>query len=245
MRESIEFLPAKNNDKPDEIAYAARSRAVSQMRQAKILLLAWATFASSGCDDVVLTHPVIRDGEAIVDDRLLGTWSESDDPESDTFTIRRNGEAYVGVSKEEGETEKIDIGLTRIGGRLFLQATEENCSQHLFFDEQADQTCYLMFQFEIDQEMFRLRPLDHKRLFQDSLAGKLLVSHEIRRQVKVAPGAASDLQGAGPTRKPRVYTCVVLTAPTDELRRFLAAYTTDESILGEAMAWSRRGEPPG
>ena len=219
------------------------------MRQAKILLLAWATFASSGCDDVVLTHPVIRDGEAIVDDRLLGTWSESDDPKSDTFTIRRNGEAYVGVSKEEGETEKIDIGLTRIGGRLFLQATEENCSQHLFFDEHADQTCYLMFQFEIDQEMFRLRPLDHKRLFQDSLAGKLLVLHEIRRQVKVVPGAASAPRaggrGAGPSKRPSVYTCVVLTAPTEELRRSLAAYTTDESVFGEAMTWSRRGEPPG
>ena len=219
------------------------------MRQAKILLLAWATLTGLGCDDVVLTHPVIGDGEAIVDDRLLGTWSESDEPESDTFTIRRNGEVYVGVSKEEGETEKIDIGLTRIGGRLFLQATEEDCSSHLFFDEDGDQTCYQVFQLEIHEKMFRLRPLDHERLFRDSLAGKLLVSHEIRRQVDVAPGAASDPRaggrGSGPSRPPSVYTCVVLTAPTDKLRRFLAVYTTDESVFDEPMTWSRRGEPPG
>ena len=241
----LEFVSGRRR-RGDPALTAAPSWVKSKMRQAKILLVAWATLAGLGCEDVLLTHSAIGAADAILDDRLLGTWGESGDQGSDILTIRRNGEVYVGLSNTSGETEELNIGLTRIGGRLLLQVTEQSCSDHLFFDEHGDETCFLVFRLELDQERFRLAPLDHERLFQDSLAAKLPISHEIRREVKFRPPAASS---PGPGRKetepgkPRsVYTCVVLTAPTAELRRGLAAYTADESVFGDAMTFVRRTE---
>ncbi len=179
----------------------------------------------------MLTSPLIGSGDAIADDRLLGTWSESDE-DSDTFTFRRNGDGYLVSWEEDGETEETTASLTQIGDLRFLQLAEDNCSNHLFFDDDGDERCFGIYKFEIDQRMVRIAPLDHERLFRDSVAGKLDVSHEIRREVEMAKSK----------RSPTVYTCVVLTAPTAELRRFLLNYAGDRSVFGESMTLVRRSD---
>ena len=77
---------------------------------------------------------------------------------------------------------------------------------------------------EIEDNSFSLTALDHERLFQDSLDKKLSVEHEIRRRVNDR----------------FVSTCMILTAPTEDLRRFLQSYTADDSVFGESTTTNIR-----
>ena len=178
-----------------------------------------------GCEDVASTSPLVGEGQAIVDDRLLGTWVDPDDPDDGELTVElERNDRYRFRSSEDGETEDYSVQLTQIGSRRFLQVTLD-CSVHLFFTADSGEQCYLLMKAEIEDNSFSLTELDHKRLFQDSLVKKLSVEHEIRREV---------------SKRGNVSTCIILTAPTKELRRFLEAYTTDNSVFGESTTYVRK-----
>ncbi len=208
-----------------------RVRCVARIR--KLFLVACLAFLCVGCEDVASTSPLVGEGQAIIDDRLLGTWvdpddlddpADSDDP-VDQFVVERDQkDRYRFTSFEGGETQEFFVQLTQIGSHRFLQIAVD-CSMHLFFQADSNEQCYLLMKVKIEDNSFSLTALDHERLFQDSLDKKLSVEHEIRRQVR---------------KDGVVRTCMILTAPTEELRRFLQSYTADDSVFGESNTSVRK-----
>ena len=120
-----------------------------------------------GCDDVVSTSPLIGEGQAIFDQRLLGTWVDHDD---DEFTVEpAPGDRYR-ISDRDDETDEMNVQLTQIGDRLFFQIAETDCTAHLSFKPRDGEHCYMFLDVEIEQNVFSTRWLDHRRVFEDSVA---------------------------------------------------------------------------
>ena len=184
-----------------------------------LFLVACLAYFCVGCEDVASTSPLVGEGQAIVDECLLGTWVvDPDDPDEDELTVElEQQDRYRFRLSEDGEMKEYSVQLTQIGSRRFLQVTVD-CSEHLFFKPDSGEPCYLLMKAEIEDNSLSLTTLDHERLFQYSLAKKLSVEHEIRREV---------------SKNGLVLTCIILTAPTKVLRSFLEAYTADDSVFGE------------
>ena len=193
-------------------------------------------FLCAGCQDVVSTSPLAVEGQTIFDDRLLGTWVEPadpddpkgreapDDPNDQVIVSRGRDGRYQLTSFEDGEAQEFSAQLTQIGSHRFLQVAHE-CSSHLFFQPDSGEQCYYFVKIEVEDGSLSFAMLDYERVFQDSLSKKLSVEHEIRRQVG-KDGINS--------------TCIILTAPTEELRRFLEAYTADGSVFEESTTSVRK-----
>ena len=198
-------------------------RFLSEIRA--LFLVACLACLVAGCEDVASTSPFVGEGQAIVDERLLGTWVDPDDPDDPnedelTVELERNNQ-YRFWSLEDGEIKEYSVQLTQIGSHHFLQIAHDCSSMHFFFKPDSGEPCYLPMKVEIEDNSFSLTTLDHKRLFRDSLAKKLSVEHEIRREV---------------SKKGLVLTCIILTAPTKVLRSFLEACTADDSVFREESA---------
>ena len=201
-----------------------------------LILAVLPAFLCAGCQDVVSTSPLAGEGQAILDDRLLGTWVEPADPDdpkepedpdnpADEVIVERGaGDRYQLTSFEDGEAQEFSVQLTQIGSHRFLQVAHD-CSSHLFFQPDSGEQCYYFVKVEIEDDSLSFAMLDTDRVFQDSLSKKLSVEHEIRRQVG-KDGIDS--------------TCIILTAPTEELRRFLEAYTADGSVFEDSTTSVRK-----
>ena len=164
-----------------------------------LILAALSVFLCVGCQDVVSTSPLAGEGQAIFDDRLLGTWVEppdpddpkepenADDPADQTVVERDADNGYRITSFENDEKQVLTVQLTQIGGHRFLQYAHD-CSEHLFFEPENGEQCYFFVKAEIEDNSLSLAFLDYERVFQDSLARKLSVEHEIvERWTRTAP----------------------------------------------------------
>lgn len=201
-----------------------------------LVLAVLPAFLCAGCQDVVSTSPFVGEGQAMLDDRLIGTWVEpsdpdapreldaTDDPADQVIVERGTGDRYQLTSFEDGEAQEFSAQLTQIGSHRFLQVAHE-CSSHLFFKPDSGEQCYYFVKVEIEDDSLSFALLDYERVFQDSLSKKLNVEHEIRRQVG-KDGIDS--------------TCIILTAPTEDLRRFLEAYTADGSVFEDSTTSVRK-----
>ena len=178
-----------------------------------------------GCDDVVSTSPLIGPAQRLQDDRFAGSWVSDDSEDSFQFELLSDGRyRYSGADADE----EMVFSLGQIGTTLILQWEQENCSSHLFFGSDDERRCYLYAKLEFDDRSFSLTQLDAERAFRDSVAGRLEIEHEVRRDVPAE------------NRKPQ--TCVILTAPTEQLRRFFESYIDDEAVFKKSkQVFSRAG----
>ncbi len=167
-----------------------------------------------GCDDVVSTSPLIGPAQRVRDDRLAGRWVDADS--QDTFQFELLSDGRYRYSDTDADDEGV-FSLGRVAGTLILQWEQESCSLHLFFSANDEQRCYSFAKLEFDDRSFSLTELDIERAFRDSVAGRLEIEHEIRREVPAEH------------RKPQ--TCVVLTAATEQLRPFFEIYIDDEEVF--------------
>ena len=178
-----------------------------------------------GCDDVVSTSPLIGPAQRVRDDRLAGSWV-SDDSE-DPFQFELLSDSRYRYSGADAEEEMV-FSLGQFGTALILQWEQEDCSSHLFFGSDDERRCYFFAKLEFDDRSFSITELDVERAFRDSVAGRLEIEHEVRRDV---PAEGSDTT-----------TCVVLTAPTEQLRRFFESYVDDEELFKKTkQVFSRAG----
>jgi len=181
-----------------------------------------------GCDDVVSTSPLIGPAQRVRDDRLAGSWVSDDSEDPFQFELLSDGRyRYSGADADEADEEMI-FSLGRIGTTLILQWEQENCSSHLFFGSDDERRCYSFAKLEFDDRSFSLTALDVERAYRDSVAGRLEIEHEVRRDVRA--------EGRG------AQTCVILTAPTRQLRRFSETYIDDEEVFKKTkQVFSRAG----
>ena len=90
-----------------------------------LILAALPAFLCAGCQDVVSTSPLAGEGQAILDDRLLGTWVEpadpadprepkaADDPADEVIVERGAGDRYHLTSFEDGEAQEFSANSRR------------------------------------------------------------------------------------------------------------------------------------
>lgn len=178
-----------------------------------------------GCDDVVSTSPLVGPAQRVQDDRLAGSWVSDDSEDPLQFELLSDGRyRYSGADADE----EMAFSLGQFGTTLILQWEQENCSSHLFIGSDDERRCYAFAKLEFDDRSFSLTQLDVERAFRESVAGSLEIEHEVRRDVPPENRAAQ--------------TCVILTAPTEQLRRFFETYIDDEAVFSKTkQVFSRAG----
>jgi hypothetical protein len=107
----------------------------------------------TGCDDVLVTAKL----DPVQDDRLLGTWVDSDDP-TDAGVIEKSGDGYT-MRSDKPDGEKTKFTLARSGDVEFAQL-EEECSGHAFSFRGDTRTCYSIVRMEFGADTFTFAQLD-------------------------------------------------------------------------------------
>lgn len=151
-----------------------------------------------GCHGVYTRAPLA----AAHDDRVVGEWLAQG--ETDTFTIRRDGDEYVGDVKDEKPTR---FRLLRVGETFYVQSGGKPCTDFPREDE-----CYSLGRLELGQDTARLFHFDTAAMFTASLTEALGASYELRRTF--SNGGASS----------RALNDFLLTGPESEVRAFLGKY---------------------
>jgi hypothetical protein len=176
----------------------------------KWLLIVVACILLTGCEDVLVLEKL----PPIQDDRLVGTWASSDDPD-DVGIIEKSGEGYI-MRSSAPNGERVKLTLARAGNVEFAQL-EEKCGQHVFSFAGDTRTCYRIVRIELEADSLRFWQLDVDQ-FQDA--------DDLDVQYRVA--------SAQPRRGDKT-TCALIDAPLSELVAFLAAYPVDRYKEGDRL----------
>lgn len=156
----------------------------------------------------------------VADDRVLGEW-QTEGESHDTFTIRRDGDAYVAEQKEEKPTR---FQLFRIGATLYAQSGGKPC---LEFPREAE--CYSLARLVVGPAAAQLHPFDTGAMFKASLREDFGIPYELRRTV-----------GSGaPAVSPRIQNDFLLAAEEPAVRAFLAKYGVRFTTTGKPVRYLR------
>lgn len=150
-----------------------------------------------GCQGVYTRVPLA----ASHDDRLVGEWLAQ--RETDTFTIRRDGDEYVADAKDEKPTR---FRLLRVGATFYVQSGGKPCT-----DFPGEAECYSLGRLELGQDTAKLFHFDTAAMFTASLTEAFGGSYELRRTVS----------GGAPSKALNDF---LLTGPESEVRAFLGKY---------------------
>ena len=163
----------------------------------KVGLLAGLSLLGYGCQGVYTRTPLA----ASHDDRVAGEWRAQG--ETDTFTIRRDGDEYVADMKDEKPTR---FRLLRVGETIYVQSGGKPCTDFPGVEE-----CYSLARLELGPDTAQLFHFDTAAMFTASLTEAFGASYELRRSV--GNGAPS-----------RALNDFLLTGPESEARAFLRKY---------------------
>lgn len=185
---------------------------------ARSAALAVAVLGLAGCG-VGSVAPIVPEGEAQFDPALLGTWVDEDGTERAVITAD-GADGYAILYTDDGGESGPFLG--RLG----------DLGAHRVLDVWPDPTGIR------GNDAFRdlMLPL-HTALFIDSLGDRvgfrMLTPDSLSDYLEREPGAVAHV---------RLDDILVLTAPTAELRRFLAEFAGRPGTLGSPAVWVRGGE---
>jgi len=169
----------------------------------------------TGCG-VGSVHPLHQDAELLFDAQLIGTWEDSAGKESAVLTADGTRGYRLAYRDGDGKTGRFRARLGLIGSRHVLDIQPED-PPHEFSD------------------IYRglLLPL-HGFVFLEvqgqALNFAVLEADTLRRYLQRNPMAVSHIV---------LKDGILLTAPSSELRRFLAGYLGRRAVLDKAV-WRRR-----
>jgi hypothetical protein len=183
----------------------------------------------SGCAPIDSIFPLYKDEDAVFDDHLLGTWqpviSDADASNKDARWIFSHAEGdqfydfkWTAVGAKGGFIAK--ARLVRLGNNVFIDF--EGDTQKL--DEAPNSGNVVPY------PMITTHMIGRVWLEKDSLLIQFLSDDWVKKQVKAGtfPLAHLDFNGGQ-----------ILTAQTDDLRRFMQAHADDKDALSEEFNFTR------
>ena len=176
----------------------------------RLLVTLAALAVVGGC--VPSLHPFYTPETTVFQEALLGTWSNSDDNETWTFTSENDGEYAVSFTDSEGLTGAFEVHLLKLGEELYLD----------FFPAPP----------EMESNEFYLGHL----LAIHTLA-RIELSDSGLAVAGMNPEWVEEFLDQHPDALPaeRLDQSLVLTAPTADLQKFVMEYKdAGEMFIGEA-----------
>ena len=168
-------------------------------QRAKWAIVVFAALLGHGCEGAYTRVAL----EAVHDDRVVGRWQT--EKETDTFTVRRDGDEYLAESQEDKKEKPTRFRLIRVGTTLYVQSGSKPC---VSFPSEPE--CYGLGRLELAGDAAaQLFSFDTAAMFTASVRENFELPYELRRRVN---------------RSGNVETDFLLTGERPELRAFLAKY---------------------
>jgi len=142
-----------------------------------ILALA-GTLMCSGCSELISLHPFVTDNEATLDARLLGVWTDGDNP---MYIVRQDGNGYTisHSDKSSPAVYKLKAKMLKVGDARILDLTPA--------DEDAFQiAAHTPLRVWMEGATLRLAFLDSKWL-REKAAAQLATQQEGDRLLITSP----------------------------------------------------------
>ena len=191
---------------------------------ARAALALFVSVFAAGCMSSGSLHPLFTTEDREFDTGLLGVWRTDDSSSSVTLTrvTRANGVEYH-ISLEDSEHKRSAyVGhLLRLDGRFVMDVAPDKD----VLSDSLDDT-YKALLLPLHQFVF----VEHT---DSTVTTMLLEPDSLERYLSAHPRATSYALPDSDT--------VVLTAPTPELRSFIAAYARRRHVFGEPGVWRRAG----
>jgi hypothetical protein len=178
------------------------------MTKAKGVLVILALASLTGCSGVVSRHPLALpdDKETVFDPALLGTWEEaadSGDVLKNRYTVARADSGYSIRVNTGAEETKGTMYLMKVGGRYLLDV--------YYAGKDEQQPVHFFVRVRIKKDAAWVAQMDSNWL-QDQIKS--------RGELQYEPLSKDDLR-------------LVLTASSEDLRRYLLPYAADDRAFGE------------
>ncbi len=155
----------------------------------------------SGC--VRSLHPLYTDADLVFERSLLGTWAEEQNI-MDSWIFQKEGENFYSlIHIEKNSPAKFEAHLVRLGKFLFLDIFPDQPDTKNEFYKLHLIPAHTFSRVWIERDVIRLAMLDNDWLRDMIKQNSVSIAHE------------------------RVEDGVILTAPTEELQKFVVAYAND------------------
>lgn len=106
----------------------------------------------AGClPSVSSVHPLYTEEDVVFDERLLGTWMDSEDPENTLVISQAQAAGYVVTVDKDTYSAK----LTRLGDRLFIDCTNDQSGK-----EDLELAVHAFYKIEFSADQLLLYHLD-------------------------------------------------------------------------------------
>jgi hypothetical protein len=149
----------------------------------------------------------------VKDDRILGKWRATDDP--DSLLVKSDGDGYVaGTAKEFAAGKETRFEIARVGKFLVVEVSERSCSD---FDNKP--CTFIHGVLEVTAGEVRNHQFDPEFIVRKSLDRKIPFPHFIKRN-------STD-------------TKVLLDGPPDQVSATLAAWFQDRAAFRKATRFVR------
>jgi len=189
------------------------------------LLITATVLLLSGCG-IFSLHPLYRSGDLIVDTDLIGTWQNQEDEDVFVIIDTLEDNKYKFVLIDEEDTVNFVMGLLKLKNEYFIDLyppddcsffSGDNCEllENLFRNYIPAHT---FMKFDISGNNIILTEFDNERLIKLFQQKRIRLAHEII-------GEDEDY--------------VVITASTDDLRKFITRYANDENAFNEPETYQR------
>ena len=200
-----------------------------KLRLAGIALTLALALLLNGCAPIDSIFPLYKDEDAVFDDHLLGTWQRvltdvnaSDKDQRWTFS-HAEGEKYYDFKWGAVGTKGgfiAEVRLVRLGNALFIDF--EGDAQKI--DDAAKSDAVVPY------PMITTHMLGRVWLEKDSLLIHFLSDDWVKEQVRAGTFSLAHLDVNGGQ---------ILTAQTDDLRKFMQAHADDTKALSEEFKFTR------
>ena len=171
------------------------------MRFLKLYLVAACVLVMAGC--VRSLHPLYTDNELVFERLLLGTWVEIQNSKDSWIFQKAGDNAYDLIHTEKGAPAKFEAHLVKLGKFLFLDIFPSQPDTKNEFYKLHLIPAHTFSRIWIEGDFVKLALLDNDWLRDMVTQNKVSIRHE------------------------RVEDAVILTAPTEDLQKFVVQYAND------------------
>jgi hypothetical protein len=174
------------------------------------------------CSCVPSVNPFYTDKDVVTDLRLAGTWAETGKKERALiwdFAPATNNACAVALRDDDGKTGKFEGHLFKLGKELFLDLTPTECK---FDDKQAGFVNIAMLPGHL---LFRVKLAD------DKFSMAVCKPDWIQKFLEKNPAAIAHRVVDG---------CVILTADTAALQKFVLQHLGKDELFGDAGEFIRQ-----
>lgn len=189
------------------------------MRTTNILVTFGVAILMTGCVPTLSLHPLFTDKDSAFDPALLGIWAETESSE-DTFIFQRSQDRANGydlIISENGVPARFEARLVRLGNHTFLDLAPQA--------PDVKNEVYLFHLFPFSHTFSRIR-IEGDVLRLDTLKSDWVKEMIDQKKVKIGHQSLEDV--------------VLLTAPTETLRKFAMQYAENDQAFSITTELRRR-----